>query len=46
MGQFWTKKKESVDEKTIPTDDFMERLAKARKSPEENVELPKTENTK
>lgn len=31
MGLFYTKKKEEQDEKTIPTEDFMERLTKMEK---------------
>lgn len=46
MGLFYTKKKENEDEKTVPTQDFMERLAKARHNTEENIELPRTEQLK
>ncbi len=46
MGQFWTKKKEDIDEKTVATEDFMQRMTKTKRSPEETVELPKIEMPK
>jgi hypothetical protein len=46
MGLFYTKKKEEQDEKTIPTEDFMERLTKMKKGGNERIDSPIIENTK
>ena len=48
MGQFTTitKKKDEDDRKTVSATEFINRMVSSQRVPDQNIELPKTEQPK